>query len=146
MLAARDSIAATLPTPFEMEEAVVFVLDADGVAHSSRSADVYCGLRDLVTSFVLEPHHVAVGLMTTGWASPLTEGAPSEVAPSEHPCRERVQLTACVDREFQVVNVVRFSEREELIIENEGEGPLADALAVTLVTMLRAAARRSVDG
>lgn len=145
VLNARDTIAATLPDPFDAESAVLFLLDADGKAHVlSRNEDVYCGLQEM-SAITLQPEHVAVGVMTTGWAAPLNDEGPESIAPSEHPSRERVQLCVVCDRTFRVLSIITFSSNDESLIDDSGRGPLADALAVTMLTMLRTVARRSID-
>lgn len=145
LLTARDTIAATLQDPFEADSAVLFLLDADSNVHElSRYEDVYSGLQE-TSAVALQPGHVAVGVMTTGWAAPLSGETPESTAPSEHPDRERVQLCVACDRNFRVLSIVTFSGKDESFIEDSGEGPFADALAITMLTMLRTAARRSRD-
>jgi hypothetical protein len=123
----------------------MFLLDADGRVHElSRYEDVYDGLKETST-VALQDDHVAVGVFTTGWAAPLVGDVPDGPAPSQHPDRVRVQLCVALDRKFQTVSVMLMENSNEPLVEGEGEGPLADALAATLVTMLREKARRSAD-
>jgi hypothetical protein len=141
-LKAREHIAATLPNPFCADTAVLFLLDADGrVRELSRHKDVYDGLRE--TSVVqLKNEHIALGVFTTGWAAPLTDATSSDCAPSQHPDRVRVQLCTTLDRSFYNVSVLLLEDRSTPMVENDGQGSLADALAATFVMMLRQNARR----
>lgn len=145
VLDARTTIAATLQDPYQAENAVLFLMDADGRVHElSRYKDVYDGLQE-TSRVALQDNHVAVGVFTTGWAAPFNGDQPPERAPSEHPNRVRVQLCTALDREFRSVSVIQMSDRDDTIVEGGGEGPLADALAAVMATMLRARAQRSVD-
>jgi hypothetical protein len=145
VLAAREHIAATLLDPFHADSAVLFLLDADGMVHElSRYEDVYNGLQE-ISGVSLRDEHVTLGVFTTGWAAPLSDQTPNGSAPSEHPDRVRVQLCLALDRSFNSVSLVLMENSEEPMVERSGEGPLANAMAATLVTMLRARARRSDD-
>ncbi len=146
-LKAREHIAATLPDPYRAETAVMFLLDTDGRVHElSQYANVYDGLKEITAVDILD-NHVAVGLFTVGWAAPLSteRPLPDDPAPSEHPDRVRVQLCAAINRELRIVSVVQMQDKDEPLVEDSGEGQLADALTVTMVMLLRARAKRSVD-
>ena len=72
----------------------------------------------------------ALGLITCGWAAPITQGQNEpDQAPSTHPERRRVRLFVCVNRQG-VASVLRFQDDAENPITDEGEakGPLAEAV------------------
>ena len=77
---------------------------------------------------------MAIGLISTGWASPLPAGEDTpKVAPSEHPERRRVVLSVVRTKDGRLsrVDFPEASESEESVIYDEGtpsKGSLADAL------------------
>ena len=91
--------------------------------------DIYTLLEVVNPSMLTE--FSAVGLVTCGWAAPISNGqTESEPAPSAHPERRRVRLFVCADRS-DMASVLRFRDDVENPITDAGEacGPLADALA-----------------
>ena len=93
------------------------------------SGDVYELLEGDNVSQVLETHNF-VGLVTTGWASPLTDEKEIwSVPPSKHPERRRVRLVIVADK-GNVCAVIRFSDGDNEVIVDEGSatGSLNDAL------------------
>ena len=93
------------------------------------SGDVYELLEGDNVSQVLETHNF-VGLVTTGWASPLNDEKEIwSVPPSKHPERRRVRLVIVADK-GNVCAVIRFSDGDDEVIVDEGSatGSLNDAL------------------
>ena len=92
------------------------------------SDDVYELLEGDNVSQVLETHNF-VGLVTTGWASPLTDDDKETwSAPSKHPERRRIRLVIIADK-GNVCAVIRFSDGDDEVIVDEGSatGSLNDA-------------------
>ena len=93
--------------------------------------DIYELLEGSQVADVLKTHS-CVGLITTGWASPLAEGESEtspEVAPSKHPARRRVRLVIVANQEG-VESVLRFSDDPTEVITDDGRatGSLSVAL------------------
>lgn len=93
--------------------------------------DIYELLEGSQVADVLKTHS-CVGLITTGWASPLAEGESEtspEVAPSKHPARRRVRLVIVANQEG-VESVLRFSDDPTEIVTDDGRatGSLSVAL------------------
>ena len=95
----------------------------------ARHGDIY-QLIDSVNKFTVQGFD-ALGLVTCGWAAPITEGQTEpDGAPSAHPQRRRVRLFVCVNREG-MASVLRFQDDadEQVLDAGEAGGPLADAIA-----------------
>jgi hypothetical protein len=122
--------------PFLMGEAVVFAFTLNGFRILARDGDVYDAL-EMVTDNHLKLGELGIGVLTTGWASPL--GADGEIggAPSEHPLRRRVRLVTCVDKAKRMASSMRFADDPDEMLTDEGSatGSLATAL-VTAVGFL----------
>lgn len=72
----------------------------------------------------------AIGVLTCGWAAPVTDDDDdSELPPSVHPKRRRVRLLVCASRDG-VASVLRFQDDPDNPITDEGRavGSLADAV------------------
>lgn len=89
--------------------------------------DIY-QLIDNVDKFTIQGFD-ALGLVTCGWAAPVSNNDDGETAPSQHPERRRVRLFMCVSRQG-VASVLRFKDDSNNPITDEGEakGPLAEAV------------------
>jgi len=89
--------------------------------------DIY-QLIDSVDKFTVQGFD-ALGLVTCGWAAPISHDSDEMTAPSEHAERRRVRLFACVCRQG-MASVLRFQDDAENPVSDEGQasGPLADAL------------------
>jgi hypothetical protein len=70
-----------------------------------------------------------LGIVTTGWASPLNEAGDLEGRPSEHPERRRVRLMVVASPEG-MASVLRFQDDPSNPITDPGSatGTLADAI------------------
>jgi hypothetical protein len=122
--------------PFQMEEAVIFAFTNDGIRIIVREADVYQAL-EMVADKHLGSWELGIGIITTGWASPLNADGEVQGAPSEHPLRRRVRLVSCVDKAKHMVSSLRFADDpDELITETSGSGTLANALTTAIGFMV----------
>jgi len=125
--------------PFRMEQAVVFAFGKDGGFRFIISApDVYECLESAVDTKYLNDTDEGIGVITTGWASPLNANGEVEGAPSEHPLRRRVRLVSCVNKAKEMASSMRFADDPTELVTDEGEahGSLANALVETLALMV----------
>ena len=114
--------------PFQMEEAVTFAFTDDGIRILTRDADAYMAL-EMMADNHLKEWELGIGIITTGWASPLAEDGTMGGAPSDHPLRRRVRLVSCVSKAKQMASSLRFAdEPDDLITDESGTGSLANAL------------------
>jgi hypothetical protein len=82
----------------------------------------------------------AIGLHTTGWASPI-----SDIPASDHPERQRVQLIVVVDRTLKVVSVAQIEDSSDILVSEDGEGPVTDALVAAMAMSIRRALTKGTD-
>lgn len=110
----------------EMEAAIVFGFSDEGISVIASSKDIYQAIEDAESSPV--SFH-AVGIVSSGWAAPLSEDGECEGMPSEHAKRRRVRLYS-VHTPASSSSYIVFSDGETLGDEDteDGTGPLADAL------------------
>ncbi|HVM08096.1 MAG TPA: hypothetical protein VM345_06530 [Acidimicrobiales bacterium] len=80
-----------------------------------------CHPVDELWGFVAPPGWIAMGVVTMGWASPL-----SDVRPSLHPDRTRVRATILVTRDGRQVTTASFENGTA--IDEPGEGLIEDVL------------------
>lgn len=114
--------------PFQMEEAVTFAFTDDGIRILTRDADAYEAL-EMVADSHLKEWELGIGIITTGWASPLSADGSPDGVPSQHPLRRRVRLVSCVDKAKRMASSLRFGdEPDDLITDESGTGSLANAL------------------
>jgi hypothetical protein len=126
--------------PFQMEEAVIFAFTNDGIRILVREADAYLAL-EMVADKHLGSWELGIGIITTGWASPVPPDFDADVdemiPPSEHALRRRVRLVSCVDKAKHMVSSLRFADDpDELITETSGSGSLANALTTAIGFMV----------
>jgi hypothetical protein len=122
--------------PFQMEEAVTFAFTDDGIRILTRDADAYEAL-EMVTDSHLKEHELGIGIITTGWASPLGADGNPDGAPSQHPLRRRVRLVSCVDKAKHMGSSLRFAdEPDDLITDESGQGSLANALMTAIAFLV----------
>jgi hypothetical protein len=122
--------------PFQMEEAVIFAFTNDGIRILVREEDAYKAL-EMVADKHLGSWEIGIGLISTGWASPIAQNGEVQGAPSEHPLRRRVRLVTCVDKAKHMVSSLRFAdEPDELIADESGAGSLANALKTAIGFMV----------
>ncbi len=67
-------------------------------------------------------------IVTTGWAAPRRNTEDDEIAPSQHPERRRVLLNIFASEEG-MVSTIRFSDSDEVMVEDSASGPLAEAIS-----------------
>lgn len=101
------------------------VLETGDTFQIGSDFDVYHLLSQQVEKSSLKLAGLAV--TTSGWAAPLNADGEVEGAPSEHPERRRVLLVALVTAE-EIMSAVRFADTEEINLDSNGTGALADAL------------------
>ena len=68
----------------------------------------------------------ALALFTAGWGAPTSDDDTEGVAPSQHPQRERVVLLVVANKQGMVTNMRKGTD--DIIVNDEGRGALADAL------------------
>lgn len=130
---------------FNADHSVVFAFDELGFLREvARATDVYQALQSASLK-VFEEKETGIVLTSCGWASPITDGAPSE-----HPDRSRCSLVVAMDRFGEAVSLVKIQGKEEIEPEAPGEGPMAQAmmhtlLVMNLLTMEREHRRRKAD-
>lgn len=125
---------------FRMEQAVLFAYCAEGFRVLATAGDIYEGLASLPFHETLNAYEEGIGIITTGWASPIPpdcyEG--DAIAPSEHPLRRRVRLSSCVTREGKMGSAMAFQADPDDLVTDEGEatGSLAQALHIALLSLI----------
>jgi hypothetical protein len=94
----------------------------------SSNRDVYDLLEGDDVAQVLDTHSY-LGVITCGWASPISKNEEPDEAPSKHPDRRRVRLMLVANRS-EVFSVLRFEDNPDEVITDDGKatGSLADAL------------------
>jgi hypothetical protein len=127
---------------FTMKRAQMFAVEVGGTVRTiGTCGDVYELLEEMETKELLATD-VAVGVETTGWASPLAKGEDEDeqVPPSQHPERRRVRLVTMVTRKFEVASAMGFADTPDEVITDAGtaRGALADALLNTARSMVKA--------
>lgn len=90
--------------------------------------DVYDLLEGDDVAQVLDTHSY-LGIITCGWAAPITKNKELKKAPSKHPDRRRVRLMLVANKS-EVFSVLRFEDNPDEVITDDGKatGSLADAL------------------
>lgn len=68
----------------------------------------------------------ALALFTSGWGAPTSDDDTEQVAPSKHPQRQRVVLLVVANKHGIVANMRKGTD--DIVINEEGRGALADAL------------------
>ena len=122
--------------PFQMEQAVTFAFTDDGIRILTRDGDAYEAL-EMVADKHLKQWELGIGIITTGWASPLGADGNPDGAPSEHPLRRRVRLVSCVDKAKRMASSLRFAdEPDDLITDESGTGSLANALMTAIAFLV----------
>jgi len=127
---------------FTMKRAQMFAVEVGGTVRTiGTCGDVYELLEEMETKELLATD-VAVGVETTGWASPIAQGdnEDEQVPPSQHPERRRVRLVTMVTRKFDVASAMGFADTPDEVITDAGtaRGALADALLNTVKSMVKA--------
>ena len=113
-----------------------FAFTDDGIRILTRNEDASEAL-EMVADNHLKEWELGIGIITTGWASPLNADGNPDGAPSEHPLRRRVRLVSCVDKAKRMVSSLRFGdEPDDLITDESGQGSLANALKTAIGFMV----------
>ena len=125
---------------FDLSKARLYgitVVDPDGIPDNADGAlritflaehgDVY-ELLEAPTSAISKMFDAAV-VLTCGWAAPIDDEDPRDLAPSAHPRRRRVRLVVTVS-DTGVASVLRFADTPDEVITDDGaaRGSLADAV------------------
>ena len=125
---------------FDLSKARLYgitVVDPDGIPDNADGAlritflaehgDVY-ELLEAPTSAISKMFDAAV-VLTCGWAAPIDDEDPRDLAPSAHPRRRRVRLVVTVS-DAGVASVLRFADTPDEVITDDGaaRGSLADAV------------------
>jgi hypothetical protein len=149
-LAALHDISTT-DQPFNMQSAVVFVLDhSDQRTIVTECPDVYVGLATVGREVTRIDQAIAgnpllgaraLGVLTCGWAAPVGS---DETPPSCHPGRRRVRLAVIATTDLVTGSVIEFQDTpdEPIFDDGSGSGSLRDALldAVRAIIAYQAAA------
>jgi hypothetical protein len=110
-----------------------WILEDASREHAGDFTDLYFGLKSLA-NVKLPDGAVALGCFSIGWATPLTEDDGTDR--EKQPCSV---VTIC-DKNFAMSSAVRIGDAN--IIESaEGQGLLADAIALTMMLSMRTSAR-----
>lgn len=125
---------------FDLSKARLYgitVVDPDGISDNTDGAlritflaehgDVY-ELLEAPTSAISKMFDAAV-VLTCGWAAPIDDEDPRDLAPSAHPRRRRVRLVVTVS-DAGVASILRFADTPDEVITDDGaaRGSLADAV------------------
>lgn len=123
---------------FTMEQAILFAYCGDGFRLLATADDIYEALFLLPHTQNLKDAEQGIGIITTGWASPLGANGQPEGAPSEHPERQRVRLCSCVERDGKMGSALSFERDPDDLVTDEGEatGSLAEALYDALIKLV----------
>ena len=113
---------------FYMEGAAIIVDTGDEFITITNAPDVYDGLYEIIEGGDKFPTARGIAVVTTGWAAPLNANGEVEGAPSEHPEKRKVRLTAYVSCEGMVSSVSFEGEDEPVYDEGQAHGSLAEAL------------------
>lgn len=115
-----------------------WLLDDGSREHAGDFTDLYFGLKSLA-NVKLPDGAVALGCFSIGWATPLTENADTK---SE---KQRCSVVTICDKTFAMSSALRIGDTD--IVESaEGQGLLADAIALTMMLSMRTYAReRNAD-
>ena len=147
----------TTDQPFNMQSAVVFVIDHDDERTViTEYPDVYTALETVGAEVARIDHAIAgnpllgaraLGVLTCGWAAPV---GGDETPPSCHPGRRRVRLAVIATTDLVTGSVIEFQDTpdEPIIDDGCGSGSLRDALldAIRAIIAYQAVAEeRSCD-
>ena len=131
---------STTDQPFDMSNAIVFVLGFDDRRTViTEYPDVYVALDTIGTEVARIDNAIAgnpllgaraLGVLTCGWAAPVEDG---ETPPSCHPERRRVRLAAIATTDLVTGSVLEFQDTPDEPIFDDGSasGSLRDALLDT---------------
>jgi hypothetical protein len=120
---------------FDSHSARIFHIDDDGLfTLIDYNRDVYDLLDDDdVATDLSKANNISIGVLTYGWAAPITEDddykADDALPPSQHPDKKRVRVlvTACDHGKF--LTFLRFeSDPDTVETQGGGEGSMADAI------------------
>lgn len=92
------------------------------------SGDIY---QALDTAAPLVPHTATrLAIVTNGWAAPTDDADDRDIAPSQHPARQRVALVVVHDLTTgNTVSVIKFAAKRNTAVDyGNAAGALADAI------------------
>lgn len=97
---------------------------------ASRHGDVY-QLLSSPEALLTAKASDAIGLVTCGWASPVSNTEMDDLPPSVHPGRRRVRIFVVADKATRRISVLRFQDQQDDVVvdESTARGDLADALS-----------------
>ena len=99
------------------------------VVKLQENGDIYEMLQEPSADMLVSAYD-GFGVLTSGWAAPVTHDDEDEIAPSKHPERVRVRLFSYCDNEGEVHSSIRFGDgRETVYDENQARGSMRDAMA-----------------
>ena len=116
------------PDIFSSSEHAIYIVTDDGLKTMDTGTDVYDIIENPTNQQLARDLGCSVAITTQGWASPRDDD--SNTAPSKHPQRRRVALFVMVTKSGQMASVLRFSDKPEETVTDDGEarGTLAEAL------------------
>jgi hypothetical protein len=141
----HEQMMKVRPT-FELSTAGVFaIVDRGGedyeIVELVRHADVYEAITEAIfADYDYDGITVGYALETTGWAAPLNnDGEVTGGAPSAHPERRRVRLTAINLANVGAASVLEFADDPGELITDQGEATGSLAVDLSRLTSSRLA-------
>jgi hypothetical protein len=118
------------PDRFNSSEHSIFIVTNDGLKTMETGTDVYDIIENPTNQELVHDLGCSVAITTQGWASPRNTETDDDVAPSQHPQRRRVALFVMVTQSGEMASVLRFSDKPNETVTDDGEarGSLAEAL------------------
>jgi hypothetical protein len=118
------------PDRFNSSEHSIFIVTDDGLKTMETGTDVYDIIENPTNQELVHDLGCSVAITTQGWASPRNTETDDDVAPSKHPQRRRVTLFIMVTQSGEMASVLRFSDKPNETVTDDGEarGSLAEAL------------------
>ena len=117
---------------FDSHSARIFHIDDDGLfTLIDHDRDVYDLLdNDDVASDLSKAENISIGVLTYGWAAPITDDSDqSDVPPSQHKDKKRVRVLITACDHGSTITFLRFEQDPDTVeVQTGGEGSMADAI------------------
>ena len=118
---------------WQQAQAAIYTTNKTGLVLIDTGGDVYDLLDSRIVRTAAKINATAgasLALTTCGWAAPIDDNNPENLAPSAHPQRRRVCLFIMVNPAGEMASVLRFEDTPEQTTTDDGDakGSLAEAL------------------